>query len=90
LLCSKLDARWPNVGAYSHARQRQGGFKGQGRNRGSLQDRGAMLGLAHTPSVIALGCLDEGDERGEGLGLLLELTWLRARYRYCDEVELKR
>ena len=26
----------------------------------------ATLGLAHTPSVIALGCLDEGDERGEG------------------------
>jgi len=27
---------------------------------------GVTLGLAHTPSVIALGCLDEGDERGEG------------------------
>ena len=47
------------------------------------------LGLAHTPSVIALGCLDEGDERGEGQGLLLELTWLRARYRYCNKVESK-
>ncbi len=31
-----------------------------------LYKTGAMLGLAHTPSVIALGCLDEGDERGEG------------------------
>ncbi len=40
--------------------------------------------------MIALGCLDEGDERGEGQGLLLKLTWLRARYRYCDKVEFKR
>ncbi len=29
---------------------------------------GAMLGLAYTLSVIALGCLDEGDERGRGTG----------------------
>ncbi len=50
----------------------------------------AMLGLAHTPSMIALGCLDEGDERGEGQGLLLKLTQLRARYGYCNEVEEKR
>ena len=48
-----------------------------------------MLGLAHTLSVITLGCLDEGDERGGGQGLLLESTWLRARYRYCDKVEFK-
>ncbi len=48
---------------------------------------GATLGLAHTPSVIALGCLDEGDKRGEGQGLLLESTWLKARYGYCDKVE---
>ncbi len=45
------------------------------------------LGLAHTPSMIALGCLDEGDERGEGQGLLLKSTQLRARYGYCDKVE---
>ena len=37
--------------------------------------------------MIALGCLDEGDERGGGQGLLLESTRLRARYRYCDKVE---
>ncbi len=37
--------------------------------------------------MITLGCLDEGDERGKGQGLLLELTWLRARYRYHDKVE---
>jgi len=47
------------------------------------------LGLAHTPSVITLGCLDEGDERGEGQVLLLESTRLRARYGYCDKVESK-
>ncbi len=48
---------------------------------------GVTLGLAHTPSVITLGCLDEGDEWGEGQGLLLELTQLRARYGYHDKVE---
>ncbi len=32
---------------------------------------GVTLGLAHTPSMITLGCLDGGDERGEGQGLLL-------------------
>jgi len=68
---------------------RDKGSRGQGRNRGLLQDKGAMLGLAHTPSVIALECLDEGDERGEGQVLLLKLTWLRARYRYHDKVESK-
>jgi len=46
-----------------------------------------VLGLACTPSMIALGCLNEGDKRGEGQGLLLELTWLRARYGYHDKVE---
>ena len=48
---------------------------------------GAMLGLAYTPSMIALGCLDGRDKRGEGQGLLLESTWLRARYGYHDKVE---
>ncbi len=37
--------------------------------------------------MITLGCLDEGDERGGGQGLLLESTWLRARYGYRDKVE---
>ncbi len=49
-----------------------------------------MLGLACISSVITLGCLDEGDERGEGQGLLLELTRLRARYEYHDKVEGRR
>ena len=48
------------------------------------------LGLACTPSMITLGCLDEGDERGEGQDLLLKLTWLRARYRYRNKVEERR
>ena len=86
MLCFKLDARLADIAPGSHARQSKGSGE-ECRNRGSLQDRGN--GLAHTPSVIALGCLDEGDERGEGQGLLLELMRLRARYRYCDRVESK-
>jgi len=56
----------------------------QGKSKGSRKGVGTevryvtwvMLGLAYTPSVIALGCLDKGDKRGEGQGLLLELTQL--------------
>jgi len=51
---------------------------------------GMILGLVHTPSVITLGCLDEGDERGKGQGSLLKSTWLRARYGYCDKVKSRR
>ncbi len=40
--------------------------------------------------MIALGYLDEGDERGKRQGLLLESTWLKARYGYHDKVEGKR
>ncbi len=89
MLHSELDARWPDVGTQV-TQGRDKGSGGRGRNRGPLQDKGAMLGLAHTPSVITLGCLDEGDKRGGGQGLLLELTRLRARYGYCNEVESKR
>jgi len=85
ILCSKLDARLADVAADSHARQRQW-FGDRCRNRGSLPTW-ATLGLAHTPSMIALGCLDEGDERGGGQGLLLKSMWLRARYGYHDKVE---
>ena len=48
------------------------------------------LGLAHTPSMITLGCLNEGDERGGGQGLLLKSTRLTARYGYCNKVEGRR
>ncbi len=51
---------------------------------------GVMLGLAYTPSIITLGCLNERDERGEGQGLLLESTQLRARYGYRNKVESRR
>ncbi len=74
LLHSKLDVRLADVATGSHARQEQG-FRDRHRNRGSLQ-MWVTLGLARTPSMIALGCLDEGDERGEGQGLLLESTRL--------------
>ncbi len=70
----------------------------QGKSKG-LRDKGVgtevyyktwvTLSLARTPNVITLGCLDEGDERGEGQGLLLELTWLRARYGYCEQPRTK-
>ena len=88
MLHSELDARLADIAASSHARQEQG-FRGSYRNRGSLQTW-AMLGLAHTPSVITLGCLDEGDERGEGQGLLLKSTQLQARYGYRNKVERRR
>ena len=70
----------------------QGKSKGSGKGVGTEVHYVAwvMLGLAHTPSVITLGCLDKGDKRGEGQGLLLESTWLRARYRYHDKVERRR
>jgi len=48
-----------------HARQRQE-FREQGVEAEVYYKTGAMLGLAYTPSMITLGCLDEGDERGEG------------------------
>ena len=63
MLHSELDARWPDIGTWV-TQGRDKGLGGRGRNRGPLQDKGVTLGLAHTPSVIALGCLDEGDERG--------------------------
>jgi len=74
VLRSELDARLADIAAGSHSRQEQG-FRDICRNRGSLWTW-ATLGLAHTPSVIALGCLDGGDKRGEGQGLLLESTRL--------------
>ncbi len=50
---------------------------------------GVTLGLAYTPSMIALGCLDEEDKRGERQGLLPKSTQLRARYGYHNKVELR-
>ncbi len=88
MLRFKLDARLADIATGSHTRQEQG-FRDMCRNRGSLWTW-VMLGLARTPSMIALGCLDKGDERGEGQGLLLESTWLSARYGYCDKVERER
>ena len=56
-------------------------------NRGPLRDGGDARSSPH-PSVIALGCLYEGDERGEG-GLTLESTRLRARHGCHDESGVK-
>ncbi len=56
------------------------------RNRGSLCDGNNAWSSLH-PSMIALGCLDEGDKRGEGQGHYLSRLGFRARYRYCNKVE---
>ncbi len=77
-----------NVAAGSHARQSKGSERSVGTEVHYVT--WAMLGLARTPSMITLGCLDEGDKRGEGKGLLLKSTRLRARYGYCNKVEERR
>ena len=51
-------------------------------DRGPLRNGGNARSSPH-PSVIALGCLYEGDERGEGR-LTLESTRLRARHGCRD------
>ena len=56
-------------------------------NRGPLRDGGDARSSPH-PSVIALGCLYEGDERGEG-GLALESTRLTARHGCRDTNEVR-
>ena len=45
-------------------------------NRGPLCDRDDTRSSPH-PSVVALGCLNEGDERGDGQGRYL--SWLGLR-----------
>ncbi len=56
---------WPDVGMRGHAKA-ETRVQGMGVGTEVHYKIGAMLGLAYTPSVIALGCLDGGDERGEG------------------------
>jgi hypothetical protein len=46
------------------------------RNRGPLHDRDDTRSSPH-PSMVALGCLNKGDERGEGQGCYL--SWLGLR-----------
>ena len=45
-------------------------------SRGPLCDRDDTRSSPH-PSVVALGCLDEGDKRGDGQGCYL--SWLGLR-----------
>jgi hypothetical protein len=45
-------------------------------NRGSLYDRDNTRSSLHL-SVVALGCLDQGDERDDGQGCYL--SWLGLR-----------
>ena len=56
-------------------------------NRGPLRDGGDARSSPH-PSVIALGCLYGGDERGEGR-LALESTRLTARHGCRDLSEVR-
>ncbi len=88
MLYSKQDTRWPDIGMRGHTMAETRVQEDRVGTEVYYRTR-ATLSLAHTPSVIALGCLDGGDERGEGQGLLLNSTWLRARYRYCNKVESK-
>jgi len=76
-----------DVATGSHARIR---IQGTGVGTEVHYKMWATFGLAYTPSMITLGCLDGGDKRGEGQGLLLELTRLRARCGYRDKVEGRR
>jgi len=65
MLRSEWDARWPDVGTWgSHKAE----IRVQGDRVGTEvhYKTGVTLGLACTPSMITLECLDKGDKRGEG------------------------
>jgi len=57
-------------------------------SRGPLCDRDDTRSSPHL-SVVALGCLNEGDERGGGQGHKLELTQLRARHGCHNKSRIK-
>jgi len=64
VLHSRLGARWSDVDVTKSLRA------GVGRVQGTevlLRDWGDTR-LSPHPSMVALGCLDEGDERGDGQG----------------------
>jgi len=63
VLHSKWDARWSDIDICSHVRQEQG-FRRVCRNRGLLCDKNNTRSSLH-PSMVTVGCLDGGDERGE-------------------------
>ena len=69
LLCSRLGTRWSDVDVMKSLKAGTGdGMFVE--NRGPLRDRDDTRSSLH-PSVVALGCLDEGDERGNGQGCSL-------------------
>jgi hypothetical protein len=64
LLRSRLGARWSDVDVTRSLKAEVGKVQGTGV---LLCDGGDTRSSPHL-SVVALGCLDEGDERGEGQG----------------------
>jgi len=66
VLCSRLGARWSDVDVTKSLKAGMAGEQFVG-SRGSLYDRDDTRSSPY-PSVVALGCLYEEDERGEGQG----------------------
>jgi hypothetical protein len=67
------------------------GFRGQGRgveHRGLLRDWDDTRSSPH-PSVVALGCLDGGDERGGGQGCYSSRLGQRPGTDTASRVEFK-
>jgi hypothetical protein len=64
LLCSRLGARWSDVDVTKLLKAGIGIVQG---TEVLLCDWGNTRSSPH-PSVVALGCLDEGDERGDRQG----------------------
>ena len=69
MLCFRLGARWSNVDVTKSLKAGTGMecFVG---NRGPLHDRDDTRSSPH-PSMVTLGCLNGGDERGNGQGRYL-------------------
>ena len=72
----------------SYTRQKWG-FMGVCRNRGSLHDRDDTRSSPY-PSMVALGCFRWKRWEEWRIGLLLESTWLRARYRVPWQGRIKK
>jgi len=66
MLCSRLGARWSDIDMTKSLKAGTGDGTFVG-NRGPLCDRDDTRSSLH-PSVVALGCLDKEDERGEEQG----------------------
>ena len=80
---------WGSVGTRAHETVQ--GFEGQGKSvehRGLLRDWDNTMSSPHL-SMVALGCLDGGDERGEGQGCYLSRLSQRPGTDTASRVEFK-